>query len=71
MYNNYRVKSLYMKIKVELLNRATGKLAIADVEIPEDSVNLDRLLASIPESYEYCHYWVVELPEPPICRLRY
>ena len=60
-----------MKIKVELLNRATGHSAIADVEIPGDSINLDRLLASIPSGYEYCHYWVVEHPAPQIKRLRY
>ena len=60
-----------MKILVELRNLSTGSIAIAEVEIPGDSVNLEKLLASIPTGYEYCTYWVVEPTVTKVETLRY
>jgi hypothetical protein len=60
-----------MKIKVELANLVTGEIAIAEVEIAGDTVNLDQLLASIPEGYQDLTYWVTESPSPTIEQLKY
>lgn len=60
-----------MTILIELSNIATGQIAIAECDIPGDTVNEGELLASIPAGYEYSHYWLVEPPAPIVETLRY
>jgi hypothetical protein len=46
-----------MTYKIELLNRETGAIAIAELQLNKP-LNLDKLRQSLPGHYQFLTFWI-------------